>query len=179
MVYSSLYTHTNNYKLPQTVHPSLGYYRVLNSSLPYHLVCHNYKVILFRERTAYSEGVLPQKEHATCGVMSVSGYILVATRSRVIKMRVNKPIDRKESREKKVRAVGRLETVLEWGVTDVDRLELYNEQFVFMFRRDGVYVYQFSADSCVGCLQQGNFCANSVLNYPRSTYLFYRRSIGI
>lgn len=76
-MFTSLYSHTNNYKLN----------RVLDSSSPYHVVSRHFSVQLFKNQTMDKSFNI--HESAYVGKISLSQkYYIVGTRTRLIKLGV-------------------------------------------------------------------------------------------
>ncbi len=74
-MFTSLYSHTNNYKLN----------RALDSSSPYHIVSRHFSVQLFKNQTM--EKSFNIHESAYLGKVSLSQkYFIVATKTRLIKL---------------------------------------------------------------------------------------------
>ena len=74
-MFTSLYSHTNNYKLN----------RALDSSSPYHIISRHFAVQLFKNQTM--EKSFNIHESAYFGKMSLSQkYYIVATKTRLIKL---------------------------------------------------------------------------------------------
>lgn len=77
-MFTSLYSHTNNYKLS----------RVLDSSNPYHIVSKHFFVQLYKNQTIDKSFNI--HESAYLGKISLSQkYFIVATKTRLIKLGVS------------------------------------------------------------------------------------------
>jgi hypothetical protein len=77
-MFTSLYSHTNNYKLN----------RALDSSHPYHLISKHFSVQIFKDQTMEKSHNI--HESALIGKISLSQkYFIVATRTRLIKLGAN------------------------------------------------------------------------------------------
>lgn len=102
--------------------------RVLDSKLPYHLVARNFNVELYKNNSL--EKTFQLHEYATTARISLSNkYYIVATKRRLVKLGISSPV--------------------EWKISNVRSILLFNEHYIFAFTHNELVVCDFISDSIV------------------------------